>query len=153
MKNFRAFCIDQVDDKIVADFRTLNIDDLTEGEVIIKVSHSTINYKDALAATGAGRILRRYPLNGGIDLLLAYPIPDALGGQVEKRCPGHHQSVHMAIAEHIIAVGGAAILCGVGSYHFFLHRVPDLGNQCAYSGIDPSHRVIRPGVIVDKSRN
>jgi len=32
------------------------------------VSHSTINYKDALAATGAGKILRRYPLNGGIDL-------------------------------------------------------------------------------------
>ena len=38
------------------------------GEVVIRVSHSGINYKDALAATGAGRILRRYPLVGGIDL-------------------------------------------------------------------------------------
>ena len=46
----------------------LTLDDLTPGDVVIKVSHSTINYKDALAATGAGRILRRYPLNGGIDL-------------------------------------------------------------------------------------
>ena len=44
------------------------VDDLTEGNVVIKVSHSTINYKDALAATGAAPILRRYPLNGGIDL-------------------------------------------------------------------------------------
>ncbi len=36
--------------------------------MVVRVSHSTINYKDALAATGKGRILRRYPLNGGIDL-------------------------------------------------------------------------------------
>lgn len=68
MENFRAYRIDQVDGKVVADFTTLNIDDLTEGEVVIKVSHSTINYKDALAATGAGRILRSFPLVGGIDL-------------------------------------------------------------------------------------
>ena len=69
MTDFRAYRIDQDDDKkIVAGFKTLTIDDLTEGDVVIKVSHSTINYKDALAATGKGRILRRYPLNGGIDL-------------------------------------------------------------------------------------
>jgi NADPH2:quinone reductase len=35
---------------------------------VIRVSHSTINYKDALAATGKGKILRKYPLVGGIDL-------------------------------------------------------------------------------------
>lgn len=68
MKNFRAYRIDQVDGKIAADFASLNIEDLSEGEVVIKVSHSTINYKDALAATGAGRILRKFPLVGGIDL-------------------------------------------------------------------------------------
>jgi acrylyl-CoA reductase (NADPH) len=68
MDSFRAYRIDQEDKKIVADFCTMNIDDLTNGDVIIKVSHSTINYKDALAATGAGRILRKFPLNGGIDL-------------------------------------------------------------------------------------
>ena len=56
MDNFRAYRIDQLDDKIVAGFTTLGIDDLTDGEVVVKVSHSTINYKDALAATGAGRI-------------------------------------------------------------------------------------------------
>lgn len=66
--NFRAYRIDEHDGKIVAGFQELCIDDLTEGDVIVKVSHSTINYKDALAATGAGKILRRYPLNGGIDL-------------------------------------------------------------------------------------
>jgi len=68
MQDFRAYRIDQQDGKIVADFCRLNIDDLSGGDVVVKVSHSTINYKDALAATGKGRILRQYPLVGGIDL-------------------------------------------------------------------------------------
>ncbi len=68
MESFCAFRIDQDNDRIVAGFCELSLDDLTAGEVVIKVSHSTINYKDALAATGAGKILRTYPLVGGIDL-------------------------------------------------------------------------------------
>jgi acrylyl-CoA reductase (NADPH) len=68
MDSFRAFRINEEDGNIVAEFQELTLDDLTEGNVVVRVSHSTINYKDALAATGAGRILRRYPLNGGIDL-------------------------------------------------------------------------------------
>ena len=68
MDSFRAFRIDEQDGKIVAGFQELSVDDLTEGNVVVRVTHSTINYKDALAATGKGRILRRYPLNGGIDL-------------------------------------------------------------------------------------
>ena len=39
-----------------------------DDEVVVRVEYSDINYKDALAATGAGRILRKYPLVGGIDL-------------------------------------------------------------------------------------
>ncbi len=67
MDSFRAFRIDEKDGEIVADFQELSVDDLTEGNVVVRITHSTINYKDALAATGKGRILRRYPLNGGID--------------------------------------------------------------------------------------
>lgn len=68
MDDFRAYRIDEQDGRVVAGFRQMSIDDLTPGNVIVKVSHSTINFKDALAATGTGRILRRVPLNGGIDL-------------------------------------------------------------------------------------
>ncbi|MGB5165273.1 MAG: YhdH/YhfP family quinone oxidoreductase [Woeseiaceae bacterium] len=68
METFRALRIDETDGKVAARFQTLSVDDLTAGNVVIKVSHSSINYKDALAATGAGRILRQFPLNGGIDL-------------------------------------------------------------------------------------
>lgn len=68
MDSFRAYRINEKDGNIVAGFQELTVDDLTEGNVVVRVSHSTINYKDALAATGTGKILRRYPLNGGIDL-------------------------------------------------------------------------------------
>ena len=68
MEDFRAYRIDQQDGKILARLTTLSIDGLSAGDVGIKVSHSTINYKDALAATGAGKILRKFPLVGGIDL-------------------------------------------------------------------------------------
>jgi acrylyl-CoA reductase (NADPH) len=54
--------------KIEARFEDLALDALTPGEVVVDVEYSGINYKDALAATGAGRILRKYPLVGGIDL-------------------------------------------------------------------------------------
>ena len=68
MDKFRAYRINELDGKIVAAFEEISLADLTPGNVVIKVSHSTINYKDALAATGTGKILRRYPLVGGIDL-------------------------------------------------------------------------------------
>jgi len=65
---FKAFRIHESDKKIVARMERLSIDDLAAGEVVVRVQWSDINYKDALAATGAGRILRKYPLVGGIDL-------------------------------------------------------------------------------------
>jgi len=65
---FRAFRIHQRDGKIHSGFEDIGLADLADGEVVVRVTHSTINYKDALAATGAGKILRRYPLVGGIDL-------------------------------------------------------------------------------------
>lgn len=69
MSTFRAYRIDQTEDrKIVAGFQEISVDDLTPGEVVVRVHWSDINFKDVLAATGKGKILRQYPLNGGIDL-------------------------------------------------------------------------------------
>ncbi len=67
-EKFTAFRIHKNDKDIISGFEQISLDDLTAGEVIIKVAYSDINYKDALAATGKGRILRTYPLVGGIDL-------------------------------------------------------------------------------------
>jgi NADPH2:quinone reductase len=68
MSSFKAFRINQVEKQITANFEQITVDDLTPGEVIISVKWSGINFKDVLAATGTGKILRQYPLNGGIDL-------------------------------------------------------------------------------------
>ena len=45
-----------------------SIDELSAGEVVIKAAYSSVNYKDALAATGGGKIIRRFPLVAGIDV-------------------------------------------------------------------------------------
>ncbi len=65
---FKAYLIQQEEGKVVSGFTTLEDSQLDAGEVEIQVTHSSINYKDALAATGAGRIIRRFPCIGGIDL-------------------------------------------------------------------------------------
>jgi alcohol dehydrogenase len=66
---FKAFLIDQDENKKVSGrLAILDQDRLDDGEVLIRVHYSSINYKDALAATGAGKIIRRFPCVGGIDL-------------------------------------------------------------------------------------
>jgi len=65
---FKCFRIDQEDDKIVSDLQSISMDDINPGEVILKTEYSSINYKDALAATGKGKILRTFPLIGGVDV-------------------------------------------------------------------------------------
>lgn len=66
--SFKAFLIEQHDGKIAAGFASMEEQQLDPGEVTIAVAYSSVNYKDALAATGAGRIIRRFPCVGGIDL-------------------------------------------------------------------------------------
>jgi acrylyl-CoA reductase (NADPH) len=68
MQTFKAYRIHEENKKVVARFEQMQIDDLSPGDVVVRVTHSDINYKDALAATGAGKILRKYPLVGGVDL-------------------------------------------------------------------------------------
>lgn len=65
---FKAFRIYVGKEFERAGIETLSLNDLSAGEVVIKVEYSGVNYKDALAATGKGKILRTSPLNGGIDL-------------------------------------------------------------------------------------
>ena len=67
-KPFTAYRIHEVEKKAVARFEEITLDDLSPGEVVIKTQYSSVNYKDALAATGKGKILRRFPLVGGIDV-------------------------------------------------------------------------------------
>jgi putative YhdH/YhfP family quinone oxidoreductase len=68
MAKFKVYRLREKERKVSAAFEQATIDDLDAGEVVIRVAYSCVNYKDALAATGAGRIVRRFPCIGGVDL-------------------------------------------------------------------------------------
>jgi NADPH2:quinone reductase len=78
---FKAFRIHDENGRIVSRFDMLGLDDLSPGDVVIRVQWSGINYKDALAATGAGKIPRKFPVVGGIDL----------AGVIESSSDGRYQ--------------------------------------------------------------
>ena len=65
---FRAFRIHSENRVHRAGIENVSLDDLSAGEVVIKAAYSSVNFKDALAGTGEGKILRTYPLVGGIDV-------------------------------------------------------------------------------------
>jgi acrylyl-CoA reductase (NADPH) len=68
MDKFKAFLITQQDKGVKYAYTDMALDELDPGEVVIRVAYSDVNYKDALAATGKGRILLRPSCVGGIDL-------------------------------------------------------------------------------------
>jgi NADPH2:quinone reductase len=97
MTPFQAYRIHETDGRIVARFDQVTLDDLGPGDVVVRVEYSDINYKDALAATGAGRILRKYPLVGGIDLA---------GTVIRSSDP------RFAAGQHVLVTG-----CGLSETH------------------------------------
>lgn len=68
MNTFRALRVHQADKATRAQLDTISLQDLTAGEVVVRVQWSGINYKDALAVSGKGRIMRAFPRVAGIDL-------------------------------------------------------------------------------------
>lgn len=66
--SFNAFRIHNDDRGYRSGIESISLDDLNPGEVVIKTAYSSVNFKDALAGTGEGKILRRFPLVGGIDV-------------------------------------------------------------------------------------
>lgn len=113
MKAFKAFRIHEREGRIAAGFEQMTVDALTPGEVVIRVKYSSINYKDALAATGAGKILRKYPLNGGIDLsgevVSSTDGRYEAGQQVLVTGCGHSETLDGGYAEYARAVGDSVI--------------------------------------------
>lgn len=64
---FQAWRVEERDGEYVGGTQTLNTADLPEGEVLIRVSHSSLNYKDALSASGNKGVTRKFPHTPGID--------------------------------------------------------------------------------------
>ncbi|WP_250655417.1 MDR family oxidoreductase [Alkalimarinus coralli] len=67
-QHFKALVLRQDDGKTVSAVEQLTVDDLPEGDVLLSVDYSSINYKDSMAVTGTGKIVRTWPMVPGIDL-------------------------------------------------------------------------------------
>jgi NADPH2:quinone reductase len=68
MESFKALRVHKTDDGVESRLEDLNLDDLSAGEVVVRTAFSSVNYKDALAITGKGKIMRDFPLVAGIDV-------------------------------------------------------------------------------------
>jgi len=68
VETFRAFRVFDENGTVRGRLVDAALNELSAGEILIKAAYSSVNYKDALAATGAGKIIRRFPLVGGIDV-------------------------------------------------------------------------------------
>lgn len=68
MSTFRAYRVFDAGGAVQGRVVAATLDELSPGDVVIKAAYSSVNYKDALAATGAGKIIRRFPRIPGIDV-------------------------------------------------------------------------------------
>lgn len=66
---FNAIVIDKPDDQYQSTLTQVDTEQLDQGDVLVNVSYSTLNYKDALAITGKSPVVRKFPMVPGIDLV------------------------------------------------------------------------------------
>lgn len=95
---FKALILNQQDKKTIAEICQIDESQLPEGEVLIDVDYSSLNYKDGLAITGKGKIVRQFPMVPGIDL----------AGQVVESKDGRYQA-----GDNVVLTGW-----GVGEGHW-----------------------------------
>jgi acrylyl-CoA reductase (NADPH) len=77
--SFKAMVLTQEDEETRHEIQDLTTEDLPEeGDVLVSVEYSSLNYKDAMAVTGTGKIVRSWPMVPGIDL--AGPLAPTVGG-------------------------------------------------------------------------
>ena len=97
-ETFRALVTDESGGKSHAEFREVKQSDLPEGDTLVEVAYSSLNYKDALAVTGRGKVIRRFPMVPGIDL----------AGTVLECRSGSHKA-----GDPVLITG-----CGLGELHW-----------------------------------
>ena len=108
MTNFKAFWVEKTDDGVSHSVIERSTDDLPEGELLVKVAYSSLNYKDAMSAKGLPGVTRNYPHTPGID---------AAGVIVESTDSG------FAEGDEVIVIGYDLGMNTAGGYGQYI-RVP-----------------------------
>lgn len=146
MDRFAAFRIHEQH----AGVEMLALDDLSAGEVTVRVQWSGINYKDALAGTGKGRILRRFPLVGGVDLageVVASGDPDtAVGERVLVTGCGLSETRDGGYAEYARVPAAAVVKLPAGFTPREAMAVGTAGFAAALAIMQLEHNGLAPGL-------
>src|ERR1700692_467233 len=108
MNTFRAFRGFDEGGQVQGRIVQAALDELSTGDVVIRTAYSSVNYKDAMAATGAGKILRRFPLIPGIDV----------SGTVESSADDRFRP-----GDQVLVTGYGLGVAGDGGYSQYV-RVP-----------------------------
>lgn len=108
MKKFRALVVRDVDSEINYAIEDVDINMLSEGELIIRVEYSSVNYKDMLAVKKNGGVIRNYPMIPGIDL----------AGEVVNS-----KNERFKIGDHILVTGFQTGMTHTGGYSEYA-RIP-----------------------------
>mgnify|MGYP001204211628 FL=1 len=149
MSKFDAYRIFEDKGNVEGQVVKTTIDELSPGEVIIRTAYSSVNYKDALAATGAGKIIRSFPLIGGIDLA---------GSVVSSTAPRFAEGDAVVVMGYDLGVshdGGYAELARVpadwvlpipeGLSAYEVMAIGTAGFTAAQSIVQLEHNGLRPG--------
>ncbi|MDZ7639377.1 MAG: MDR family oxidoreductase [Bryobacterales bacterium] len=113
---FRALVVNRVGDQFESGIRMLPLSALPDQPVLVRVSYSSLNYKDGLAVTDSGKIVRRFPMVPGIDL----------AGVVEESADARFRA-----GDAVLATG-----CGIGEEHW--------GGYAAFARLRPEWMVPMP---------
>ncbi len=144
---FRAFRVHGGDAGHSAGIDQVELDDLSEGEITVQVGWSSVNYKDALAGSGKAKIMRRFPMVGGIDVAghvtqsedsrfkEGDPVLVTGCGLSENRDGGYSEQLRIPAAHAVVVPDGLDLreAMGLGTAGFTaalsLHRMEQNGQQ------------------------
>jgi acrylyl-CoA reductase (NADPH) len=121
---FKALVVDQVEGKSVPSLKELHVSDLPEGDVLVAIDYSSMNYKDAMALSGLGKIIRSFPMVPGIDFA---------GKVVESASSAYRTGDHVALTGWSVGErywGGYSQMARVKA-DWLVHRPPSLSCESA----------------------
>jgi len=121
---FKALVVDQVEGKSVPAVKELHVSDLPAGEVLVAIDYSSMNYKDAMALSGLGKIIRSFPMVPGIDFA---------GTVVDSSSPAYRAGDHVVLTGWSVGErywGGYSQMARVKA-DWLVHLPPSLSSQSA----------------------
>jgi NADPH2:quinone reductase len=149
LESFRAYRVFEEDGRVQGRVVSTTLDEIGSGDVAIKAAYSSVNYKDALAATGAGKIIRRFPLIAGIDV--AGTVMSSADGRFREGQPVLVTGYDLGVAHdggfsEIVRVPGDWVVpVPDGLTLFDVMAIGTAGFTAALSVADLEHNGLAPG--------